>query len=46
MYNVNYTMGNQYVVDAFMVVILGGMGQLFGTVLAGAAGIAVPDGTD
>ncbi len=35
-YNVKYTMGNDYVVDAFMVVILGGMGQLSGSV-AGAA---------
>ena len=37
-YNVKYTMGNDYVVDAFMVVILGGMGQLAGSV-AGAATI-------
>jgi urea transport system permease protein len=32
MYNVNYLMGNQYVVDSFMVVILGGMGQLIGSI--------------
>jgi urea transport system permease protein len=31
-----YTMGADYVVDAFMVVILGGMGQLAGAVGAGA----------
>src|SRR5438132_7852344 len=36
LYNVKYTMGNDYVVDAFMVVILGGMGQLAGSV-GGAA---------
>lgn len=31
-YKVTYTMGNDYVVEAFMVVILGGMGQLAGSV--------------
>src|SRR5207244_1996497 len=36
LYNVNYTMGNEYIVDAFMVVILGGMGQLSGTAASGA----------
>ncbi len=35
LYVVNPDMGNSYIVDAFMVVILGGMGQLSGTVLAG-----------
>jgi urea transport system permease protein len=43
MYNVNYTMGNQYVVDAFMVVILGGMGQLSGSI-AGAVVIGTGTG--
>jgi urea transport system permease protein len=38
LYNVKYTMGNDYIIDAFMVVILGGMGQLAGSV-AGAATI-------
>jgi urea transport system permease protein len=32
LYNVKYLMGNDYIVDAFMVVILGGMGQLAGSV--------------
>src|SRR5438552_868022 len=36
LYNVKYTMGNDYIVDAFMVVILGGMGQLAGSVGGGA----------
>jgi len=36
LYNVKYTMGNDYIVDAFMVVILGGMGQLAGAVGGGA----------
>jgi urea transport system permease protein len=36
LYGVKYTMGGDYIVNAFMVVILGGMGQL-----AGAAGAAV-----
>ncbi len=35
-FNVKYTMGNDYIVDAFMVVILGGMGQLGGSVGGGA----------
>jgi urea transport system permease protein len=36
LYNVKYNMGNDYIVDAFMVVILGGMGQLGGAVGGGA----------
>lgn len=43
LYGVNYTMGNQYVVEAFMVVILGGMGQLVGSV-AGAVVIGTGTG--
>lgn len=43
LYNVSYTMGNQYVVDAFMVVILGGMGQLAGSI-AGAVVIGFGTG--
>ena len=35
-------MGNQYVVDAFMVVILGGMGQLMGSI---AAAVVIGTGT-
>ena len=35
MYNVTPDMGMDYIVDAFMVVILGGMGRLSGTVLGG-----------
>ncbi|GIW78458.1 MAG: hypothetical protein KatS3mg105_0265 [Gemmatales bacterium] len=35
LYNVKPDMGADYIVDAFMVVILGGMGHLPGTVLAG-----------
>lgn len=34
-YNAGYTMGNQYIVKAFMVVILGGMGHMAGSVAAG-----------
>jgi urea transport system permease protein len=34
-FNVTPDMGNDYIVDAFMVVILGGMGRLLGTVLGG-----------
>jgi urea transport system permease protein len=34
-FNVKYTMGNDYIVDAFMVVILGGLGQLSGSVAGG-----------
>jgi urea transport system permease protein len=36
LYTVKYNMGPDYVVEAFMVVILGGMGQLTGTVAGGA----------
>jgi urea transport system permease protein len=35
LYNVTPDMGMDYIVDAFMVVILGGMGRLSGTVLGG-----------
>jgi len=35
LYNVSPNMGTEYVVEAFMVVILGGMGRLAGTVLGG-----------
>lgn len=35
LYNIKYNMGEDYVVEAFMVVILGGMGQLTGTVASG-----------
>jgi urea transport system permease protein len=35
-FNTKYDMGNDYIVNAFMVVILGGMGQLAGTVGGGA----------
>jgi urea transport system permease protein len=35
LYNVKYNMGSDYVVEAFMVVILGGMGQLAGSVAGG-----------
>src|SRR5207245_357197 len=35
LYNVTPDMGTDYIVDAFMVVILGGMGRLLGTVLGG-----------
>jgi len=35
-YSVKYTMGADYLVNAFMVVILGGMGQLNGSVAGGA----------
>ena len=35
-YNVKYNMGADYIVEAFMVVILGGMGQLSGSVAGGA----------
>lgn len=34
-YNVKYTMGADYIVEAFMVVILGGVGQLAGSVAGG-----------
>ena len=36
LYTVKYNMGGDYVVEAFMVVILGGMGQLTGSVAGGA----------
>ncbi len=36
LYTVKYNMGPDYVVEAFMVVILGGMGNLSGTVAGGA----------
>ena len=36
MYSIKPEMGTSYVVDAFMVVILGGSGQLLGTVGGGA----------
>lgn len=35
LYNANYQMGNQYIVEAFMTVILGGMGNLSGSVASG-----------
>lgn len=34
-YGVSYTMGESYIVESFMVVILGGMGRLGGTIAAG-----------
>lgn len=39
-YNVNPTMGSGFVVDSFMVVVLGGVGSLWGTALA-ALGIGL-----
>ena len=33
-YNVNPTMGTGFIIDSFMVVVLGGVGSLFGTALA------------
>jgi len=36
LYTVKYNMGPDYVVEAFMVVIMGGLGQLPGTVASGA----------
>jgi urea transport system permease protein len=36
LYNVNYNMGSEYVIDAFMVVILGGLGQIEGAIAGGA----------
>jgi urea transport system permease protein len=36
LYNTNYRMGNDYIVEAFMTVILGGMGNLSGSVASGA----------
>ena len=35
LYNVKYNMGSDYIVEAFMVVILGGVGQLVGSVAGG-----------
>ena len=35
LYNVNYGMGSEYVVDAFIVVILGGLGQIPGAIIGG-----------
>ncbi len=35
LYNVNYGMGSEYVVDAFIVVILGGLGQIPGAIAGG-----------
>jgi urea transport system permease protein len=39
-YNVNPTMGSGFIIDSFMVVVLGGVGSLFGTALA-AVGIGL-----
>jgi urea transport system permease protein len=36
LYTVKYNMGPDYVVEAFMVVIMGGMGSMFGSVAGGA----------
>jgi urea transport system permease protein len=36
LYTVKYNMGPDYVVEAFMVVIMGGLGQMTGTVASGA----------
>jgi urea transport system permease protein len=36
LYNIKYNMGSDYIVESFMVVILGGLGQLTGCVAAGA----------
>jgi urea transport system permease protein len=36
LYTVKYNMGGDYIVEAFMVVIMGGMGQLAGSVAGGA----------
>ncbi len=41
-YNVNPTMGTGFIIDSFMVVVLGGVGSLFGTALA-ALGIGLVD---
>ena len=40
LYTVKYNMGDDYIVEAFMVVILGGMGQLAGSVGGGRASSA------
>jgi urea transport system permease protein len=39
-YNVNPTMGTGFIIDSFMVVVLGGVGSLFGTAIA-ALGIGL-----
>ena len=39
-YNVNPTMGTGFIIDSFMVVVLGGVGSLFGTAIA-ALGIGM-----
>ncbi|MEM6492635.1 MAG: urea ABC transporter permease subunit UrtB, partial [Pseudomonadota bacterium] len=39
-YNVNPTMGTNFIVDAFMIVVLGGVGNLYGTLIA-ALGIGM-----
>ena len=36
LYTTKYTMGNDFIVESFMVVILGGMGQLAGSIGSGA----------
>src|SRR5439155_27325961 len=36
LYNTKYNMGSDYIVEAFMTVILGGMGQLGGSIGGGA----------
>jgi len=41
-YNVNPTMGTGFIIDSFMVVVLGGVGSLLGTALA-ALGIGLVD---
>ena len=41
-YNVNPTMGTGFIIDSFMVVVLGGVGSLFGTALA-ALGVGLVD---
>lgn len=41
-YNVNPTMGTGFIIDSFMVVVLGGVGSLFGTAIA-ALGIGLVD---
>ena len=41
-YNVNPTMGTGFIIDSFMVVVLGGVGSLFGTAAA-ALGIGLVD---
>jgi len=36
LYNTKYNMGADYIVEAFLVVILGGLGQVFGSAGSGA----------